>query len=30
VVIDMFVDDRELEEKLRQAITAALHARGAW
>jgi hypothetical protein len=30
VVIDMFVDEGGLEEKLRQNITAALLARGAW
>ncbi len=30
VLIDMFVDQNELEEKLRQNISLALQARGAW
>jgi hypothetical protein len=30
VVIDTFMDELQLEEKLRQNITAALNARGTW
>jgi hypothetical protein len=30
VVIDTFMDDLQLEEKLRQNITAAINARGTW